>query len=262
MALATTISQYVSAFLIITSLMHMEGSIHFSFRRLKINKAELVRAVSIGLPSAVQTSMFSVSNVLIQSAVNTFGSTVMAAWAATDNVDGFMVIIGSSIAQATTAYVGQNVGAGNYGRVKKIIAASIKMSVGTMVFMSILGYILRNSIFELYATNPEVVSLCTQIFAIYCMGYFILAIQQVLVGTIQGTGYTILSMLASVFGAVVLRITWVYVICAKYHSILMLALGYPVSWLAVLLLQCIGCVIAMRRVKRDIELKIQTADAL
>ncbi len=259
-AWATTISQYVSAFMVIACLMKMDGILHFSLRRLKINKVELGRVAGIGFPSAVQTSMFSISNVIIQAAVNAFGSTVVAAWAAADNVDGFMCIVVISIGQAVTAFVGQNVGAKNYGRIRKIMTTGMWMTVSIIVLMSILAYLSRRLIFGIYVTNPEVISLSAQIFAIYCMGYFILGIEQVVVGTIQGTGYTYISMVASVFGACVPRVIWVYAICAQFHSVLMLAIGYPMSWFVVLLLQSVGCVIALRKVKSDIDSRLVIAE--
>lgn len=258
-AWATTISQYVSAFMVMICLMRMNGNLHFSLRHMKINWAELMRSAKIGLPSAIQSSMFAISNIIIQSAVNAFGSAVMAAFAAASNVDGFMCITMVSISQASTAFVGQNVGAGNYERVKKITRTSVIMTVGAMLLLSAIGYLLREPIIGIYVTERDVISWGAQIFSVYCMGYFICGTEQTLVGTIRGTGYTILSMMVSIFGTCVPRILWVYLVCARYGTVLALALVYPVSWLTTLLLQYGSYTIAMRKVKDKIEFQISTA---
>ena len=258
-AWATTISQYVSAFMVMACLTRMNGNLHFSLQGLKINRIELMRAVGVGLPSAIQSSMFAIANVIIQSAVNSFGSVVMAAMAAASNVDGFMCIAITSISQTGTAFAGQNVGASNYDRVKKITRATLLMTLGTMVFLSIVGYLFREPIIGIYVTEREVIYWGAQIFAVYCMGYFIFGMEQSLVGTIRGTGYTILSMTASVFGACIPRILWVYLVCTRYDSVLALALVYPVSWLTTLLLQTISYTIAMRKVKSDIASRLRLA---
>ncbi len=258
-AWATTISQYVSACMVMVCLARMSGNLHFSLWGMKINWAELMRVVKIGLPSAVQISMFAISNIIIQSAVNAFGSVVMAAWTAASNVDGFMCITIISISQASTAFVGQNVGAGNYERVKKITRTSLIMAVGAMVFLSAVGYLLRKPIIGIYVMEQDVIFWGAQIFSVYCMGYFIYGTEQALVGTIRGTGYTVLSMTASIFGTCAPRILWVYLVCARYDTVLALALVYPVSWLTTLLLQCGSYAIAMRKTKDKIEFQIPTA---
>lgn len=230
-ALATIISQAVSAVLVVRSLMLRDDQVHLDLKELRIDRKILLEITRIGLPSGIQGSMFSIANVLIQSSVNSFGTIAMAGNAAAGNLCSFVHQGVQSIAQTVTAFVGQNMGARKPRRILRVMWVC---QVWNLVFTGILGvgsYIFGETLLSLYNTNPEVIRLGMERMLMVNVPYFLLGVYDVFSGALRGIGYSILPMCIALGGICVLRVVWLGTVFKSWHTMLGLMCSYPVSWL-------------------------------
>ena len=229
-ALATIISQAVSAALVIRCLTLMEGPTRLNLRRLRFDVPVLMEIIRIGLPAGIQGSVFSFSNVIIQSSVNSFGSIVIAGNAAAMNVGNFVYQAMNTFQQAVTCFVGQNMGARKPARV----TGSIKVCVGwAFVFGLVLGLLscaFGTQLLGLYTPDPAVIAAGLQRLYIVCGPYFMCGVMDVMTGALRGIGYSMLPMIVSLLGSCAFRILWVVTIFAAAPSMTSLMLSYPISW--------------------------------
>jgi len=230
-ALATVISQIVSAVLVIRCLMRTESDYRLEIKELKIRKDVLIKMIQIGVPAGLQGSLFSISNVLIQSSVNSFGSAVMAGSAAAANLEGFVYTAMNSMYQAAISFVGQNYGAMKYKRIGLITVLSL--AVVTVIGIVLGGgiYLLGDKLLLLYATDPAVLGIGLLRLEIVCVPYFICGMMDVMVGIMRGMGYAIMPMLVSLTGACAFRVVWVYTVFEQMRTLKSLYWSYPISWL-------------------------------
>lgn len=229
-ALATIISQAVSALLVVRSLMLREDAVHLDIKQLRINGRILLEITRIGLPSGIQGSMFSISNVLIQSSVNSFGTIAMAGNAAASNICSFVHQGVQSIAQTVTAFVGQNMGARKPRRILRVMWVC---QVWNLVFTGLLGagsYIFGETLLSLYNTDPEVIRLGLERMLVVNVPYFLLGVYDVFSGALRGIGYSILPMCIALGGICLLRVIWVSTVFTSWRTMTGLMLSYPVSW--------------------------------
>lgn len=229
-AIATVISQCVSVVLIVLCLIRTDGCIHLDIKHVKITKDKFIEILKVGIPAGLQGSVFSISNVLIQSAVNSFGSMVMAGNAAASNLEGFMYTSMNSIYQANLTFTSQNVGARQYNRIGLILRRCILTVTVIGVSLGGLFYVLGPKLLRLYTTDPEVVQMGMMRLTIFTTTYFLCGWMDVLVGSLRGMGSSIMPLIVSVLGACVFRIVWVYTIFAANRSLATLYISYPVSW--------------------------------
>ena len=208
-ALATVLSQCVSTMLIIRCLMKSEGCFRLCFNKLHINWDKFGKIAAIGLPAGIQGSLFSISNVLIQSSVNSFGSVAMAGNTAGSNVEGFVYTSMNSVHQTAVSFTGQNLGGKKYDRINKIL-------IECLLFVTAIGLIMGNGAFffgkqilGFYSSDPQVVSYGLQRMAVICTFYCICGIMDVFVGSIRGLGYAVMPMIVSLLGACAFRVIWI-----------------------------------------------------
>lgn len=239
-ALATIISQILSAFLIIRNLMRGNEYFKLNLKQLRIHKQKLMRIISIGLPAGIQGSLFSISNVLIQSSINTFGSSAIAGNSAAASIENFVYIVMNAFYQSTITFAGQNMGAKKYGRITKVMLTCLSIVLICGGISGEVVYRFGRPLLSIYCPgNPDAITVGLEKLSIVCRFYFICGIMEVMTGVLRGMGYSMISMFVSLFGACFLRVAWIYTIFAKFHTLKCLFISYPVSWMIVFVIDVI-----------------------
>ena len=251
-ALATAIAQCFSAFMIVRCLMRESGSLKLRPKLLFIHKQELIKILQIGIPAGFSGILFSLSNVVIQSSVNTFGNIVVAGNAASQNIEGFVYVSMTSFSQAAISFASQNVGAGKYERVNKILLSCAGCAAAAGLLFGNGAYFFGDILLRLYSDNAEVIQMGLTRLSIIASFYALCGIMDCLVGTIRGLGYSMLPMIVSLIGACGLRILWIATIfqIPKYHMIQVIYISYPISWSLTALVLAVSYVIIMRGIKK------------
>lgn len=229
-ATATVISQAVSAALVLRCLIKSDGAYRLELMQLKIVPDKLVKMIQIGVPAGLQGALFSISNVLIQSSVNSFGSIAMAGNTAASNIEGFVYTSMNAFHQSAISFTGQNYGARKIKRIGKIL---LICEVAVMIVGLILGnaaYLFSGTLLQLYSTEPEVIMYGTLRMSIICTTYCLCGMMDVIVGSLRGMGYAIMPMLVSLTGACLFRVVWIYTVFRVYRSLECLYYSYPISW--------------------------------
>ena len=245
-AIATAISQFLSAGLVVYCLMKSEASYRLNIRKLRIIPRKLKEMAGIGVPAGMQGAVFSISNVLIQSSVNSFGSIAMAGNTAGANLEGFAYVAVNSMHQAALSFTSQNYGARQYKRISKVML--ICLGVVTVIGL-VLGngvYLASNWLLRIYSDDPEVIAFGVLRLSIICTVYFLCGIMDVMSGVMRGLGHSVLAMVVSMVGACGLRIVWIYTVFAMFRRLDVLFISYPVTW-AVTFLAHVICFLMVRR---------------
>lgn len=250
-AIATAISQCVSMVLIISCLLRSEGCIHLDPKKIRIDRHELKDIVKIGLPAGLQSSVFAISNVLIQSSINSFGSVVMAGNAAAGNIEGFIYTAMNSISQATLTFTGQNLGAKRYERVPRILGVCVLLVTVVGLAGSFLAYSLGRHLLAFYTTEADVIDVGMIRMTIICLPYFLCGLMEVCAGILRGCGYSMTPMIVSVLGACGFRILWIYTIFASCPTLEILYASYPISWILTVLTHLLCFSFVWRKISRN-----------
>ncbi|QEH67221.1 MATE family efflux transporter [Cellulosilyticum sp. WCF-2] len=229
-ALATVIAQCISAFLITLCLMRTSGGCQLILSKLHINKTVLLKIMRIGLPAGFQGAIFSISNVLIQSSVNSFGAIAMAGNAATANLEGFVYTSMNAFHQTALSFTGQNIGGKKYDRIKPILRVCLISVFVVGSTMSLLFFIFRFPLLRLYSSDSEVIAYGVVRMKVIFSTYFLCGIMDVLVGSIRGLGYSVIPMIVSLLGACGLRILWIFTVFKLMPTLTTLYISYPISW--------------------------------
>lgn len=229
-ALATIISQIISALCVLRCLMCHESCLKIRLGELKIHKEKLMGIVKVGLPAGMQGAIFSISNVLIQSSVNSFGSIAMAGNTAAQNIEGFIYNTMVAVYQANLSFTSQNYGAGKFSRINRIMFICIGVVSVVGFSIGVLAYGAGTSLLSIYSSDPEVIAYGMTRLQIIGLTYFTCGIMDTMVGSIRGIGYSVLPMLVSLTGACLFRIIWIFTIFQWSHTLLTLYLSYPASW--------------------------------
>ncbi|MEA4824235.1 MAG: MATE family efflux transporter [Clostridiaceae bacterium] len=230
-AWATIISQTISAALVVQCLMRSDGSFKLHLRRLCIKKETLIKLIRIGLPAGLQGIVFSMSNMLIQSSVNSFGSVVMAGNAAAGNLEGFIYNAQNSVYQGALTFTGQNVGAKKYERIGRICLTCILTVTVIGVTLGAAAYAFGNTLLGIYDSDPNVIAYGMTRLRIFGYTYFLCGVMEIFVGSLRGMGCSFLPMVVSLLGACGMRVLWIYTIFAAFPTLNILYISYPVSWL-------------------------------
>ena len=229
-ALATIISQAISAVCVLRCLMRHESCLKIRLGELKIHKEKLMGIVKVGLPAGMQGAIFSISNVLIQSSVNSFGSIAMAGNTAAQNIEGFIYNAMVAVYQANLSFTSQNYGAGKFSRINRIMFICIGVVSVVGFSIGVLAYGAGTSLLSIYSSDPEVIAYGMTRLQIIGLTYFTCGIMDTMVGSIRGIGYSVLPMLVSLTGACLFRIIWIFTIFQWSHTLLTLYISYPASW--------------------------------
>lgn len=250
-AIGTIVSQAISAILIVLYLMKVKGVIHLNLRRLRIHKKALGEMILIGLPAGIQGSLFSISNVFIQSAVNSFQSSVIVAGnTAASNIEGFVYSGMNAFYQACISFTSQNYGAGKLKNCKKVMTYSLLCVSVTGFVMGALALLFGPSLLSIYTSEQASIDVGMIRLGVICLVYFACGIMDVLVGGLRGLGYSIVPMVVSILGACVFRLIWIYTIFQNVHTLDMLYISYPISWIATATVHFISYIIVYRLVKK------------
>lgn len=230
--IATAVSQYVAAALIVVYMLRYDG--YFRITGFRVSGAKLGRMITIGLPAGLQGCMFSLSNVIIQSTINNYSTTVVAGNAAAANIEGFVYIAMNSVYQTALTFVGQNVGAGTYERIKKIAWRCAAMVTVIGVVLGVVLLLFGDKLLLIYASKENreaIIAAGMQRFLLIGGPYFLCGLMDVGCGLLRGMGKAIQPMIVALFGTCVFRIAWVAVVCPLYpDNILALYISYPISW--------------------------------
>lgn len=255
-AVATILSQYVSAILILLCMHNEEGAMQLRFEDLSIDTSKLWEIVKIGLPAGLQGTIFSLSNVVIQASVNSFGSIVIAGNSAASNIEGFVYASMNAFYQSAITFTSQNMGAKKTERVHKILFECQVMVIATGLILGFGAAYFGETLVGIYSKDPEVIAAGIVRLNIICKTYFLCGMMDVMVGSLRGIGYSVLPMIVSLCGACGFRLLWIATYFQWHHSIDVLYISYPISWLITFLFH-ITCYLivhrkAFRKVKEEV----------
>lgn len=247
--LATVISQFISAGLIVKCLIREQASYRLFVRNIRLHTKYVGKILRIGLPAGLQGTVFSLSNVVIQSSINSFGSVVMAGNAAAGSVEGFVYMGMNAFHQAAVSFVSQNVGAGRFDRINKIALRTMLCVIATGVIMGGLTVLFGPQLLGFYSKENNVIDVGMTRLQIVCGFYFLCGMMDVMVGILRGLGYSVMPMIVSLIGACGLRLLWIFTIfqVEEYHTPLMLYLSYPVTWTITVIVHTICFFIVRKR---------------
>lgn len=229
-AWATIISQYLAMVLILLCLAKHQGPLRLNWRRLSIDRAKLKEIVRIGLPAGLQGLLFSISNVLIQSAVNSFGSVMVAASAAASNVEGFIGTTMNSYYNAAITFTGQSMGAEDYDRIDEIAKVSTVFIFATWILLGSATVFFGRRLLGLYTADSAVLDLGMVRLKLMMVVYFSCGAMNVFPGLTRAMGYSMLPMLNTLIGACIMRIVWLATAFKWYPTMTVLFMAYPVTW--------------------------------
>lgn len=249
-AVATVISQAVSAVLVVICLIKDKDYCKMSFRKLRVHGKEFIEILRVGLPAGVYSSLFSLSNVIIQSAVNGFGKAVMAGNSAGSNLEGFVYISMNAFYNAAITFTGQNYGARKYERIKRVFLDCLLLVTVVGVVLGVVFLLFSRFLSSLYSPDPEVINYSITRLKVDLPLYFTCGVMEVLVGVLRGMGYSIVPMIISFLGACVFRIVWVYTVFETWHFLWVLYVSYPVSWILTSAAHLITYLVCYRKIMR------------
>ena len=254
-AIATLASQVISSIMIMWCLIKTTECYKFRFKDLKIHKKELFGMLKIGLPAGIQSSLFSISNVLIQSSINKFGEIVMNGNAAANSLDGFVYTGMNSVYHASIAFTSQNVAAKKKENLRKVLLYALLL---VFIIGIVLGggfFTFGNTLLKIYTTNPLEINVGYLKMAYLCLPYFLFGMMDVVSGSIRGMGNSIVPMITSIIGICLIRVLWIYFIFnpntnfTDYKDLSLLFISYPISWIATLIAHLITYIIVSKKVK-------------
>lgn len=251
-ALATIISQTISACLVLRCLMKEESAIRLQRQYLGVDKQVFKRILQIGLPAGLQGSLFSLSNVVIQSSINSFGATVVAGNSAASNIEGFVYVSMNAFAQAIVAFVSQNIGAGKYERINKIVVTTELCVLTVGLVMGNAVYLFGRPLLGLYTDSAVVVEAGLKRLSVVCTTYALCGMMDVMVGALRGLGYSVMPMIVSLLGACAFRIVWIAFLFTieQFHTIWTIYYTYPISWTLTVSVHIICFLIVRSKLKK------------
>jgi putative MATE family efflux protein len=231
-AIATVISQAISAIAMMAILIKEDGPLNFSFKKLSFDKEIFKEMVVIGLPSGIQSSLFSISNMTIQSAVNSFNNVaIISGNTAAGNLEGFVYVSMNSIHQATLNFTGQNYGAKKYDNIKKTLIYSLLLVLFVGELTGILFFVLGPWLLQLYTNEPVVIDYALNRMQFVCAIYGLCGLMDILVGSLRGLGYSLIPMVVSIVGICAYRVLWVKFVFNNKPTLTILYISYPISWI-------------------------------
>lgn len=245
-AFATILSEMISAGLILWCLHGSEGVLQVRLRELHFDRDKFIEMLRIGLPAGLQGVVFNISNVLIQSSVNSFGSLVMAGNTAANNIEGFVYVSMNAIHQTALSFTSQNYGAKQYHRIDRILLECLAIVTVVGLLFGGGAYLFGSILLSVYSTDPIVIQYGLNRLSIICTTYFLCGIMDVCVGSLRGLGYAIMPMIVSLSGACLLRVIWIFTIFQMFHTQFSLYISYPITWIVTAMTHII-CYLVVRK---------------
>lgn len=249
--LATVISQILSVILILRTLMKEQSMVRIEIRQLHFYKDKFFRILQIGLPAGVQSTLFNIANVTVQSSVNLFGAIVVAGSSAAGNISGFIYAAMDAYQQASLTFTSQNAGAGKYKRIDRVLFTALGCVTVTGVIVGVGSYLAGPQLLSFYTKSGEVVAAGMVKLSIFATTYVLCGIMNVFVGALRGMGYTVFPVIVSLFGSCVFRIVWLQTVfrIEQFHTIEMVYIVYPLSWLLTITAHMITYIVVRRKYK-------------
>jgi putative MATE family efflux protein len=250
-AVATIFSQYVSAILLVIALFRESDYCKLFIKKLRVHKRELIDILRVGLPSGVLSSCFSLANVIIQSAINEFCYIIVAGCSTSGQLEGFAYTVINSISSDTVSFVGQNYGARNFKRIKRVITCGFILSFIASMFMTATLLIFGAQLSSLYTSDTQIIEYAVQKLWVIMPLYFTAGFYEILIGALRGMNKNFITMIVSLFCICIFRIIWVNTACKWIHEPYMLYLSYPISWALNFIIDLIVFIVVYRRIVRN-----------
>ena len=235
-AIATITSQYLSALLVVMALRRLHSPSRLSLRQLKIRRDDLLDIIKIGLPAGLQSACFNISNVLIQSSINSFGAVAVAANTASGNIEGFIYTVMDAFAQSVLTFTGQNIGARQYRRVPKILHVGLLLTFVSALGMGVLAVLFRRPLLHLYTPDELVVDYGAARMMIIALTYFLCGFMNNFSSSLRAMGHSLMPMLTCIGGVCGVRILIIYTWFKLAPSLTVLYLSWPISWIVTTLI--------------------------
>ena len=238
-AVGTVASQMVSCILVLRCLYRTEGSYQLRFSRLTIKSEHLKMIFQVGVPAGIQSTVINFSNALLQSSVNSFGSTAMAGYTAANNIIGFLYSAVNAVTQACMSFTSQNYSVGKPKRMDRVLVNCIILTVSVSAAMGIGAYAFGGQLLKIYTSEADVIRCGLEVLSITTVPYFLCGILDLFPGAMRGMGPSGVPMILSVIGTVGTRIVWVYLLFPHHRSLYFLFISYPASWILTIIMQAV-----------------------
>lgn len=245
-AIGTVASQMISSILVMHCLYKSEGSYQLRFSKLSIKWTYLKRIFQVGIPAGIQSTVINFSNAMLQSSVNSFGSTAMAGYTAANNILGFLYVAVNAVTQACMSFTSQNYSVGKQKRMDRVLADCMILSVAVSIVLGVGAYVFGSQVLRVYTSDTDVIQCGLEILSITTVPYFLCGIMDLIPGALRGMGRSAVPMILSVIGTVGTRVLWIYGFFPQHRSLYFLFISYPGSWIATILMQAV-CFFFVRR---------------
>ena len=250
-AIGTVASQMISCILVLRCLYRSEGSYQLRFSKLMFRWVYLKRIFQVGIPAGIQSTVINFSNALLQSSVNSFGSTAMAGYTAANNILGFLYVSVNAVTQACMSFTSQNYSVGKQKRMDRVLLDCILLSTGVAAVLGIGAYVFGSQILRIYTAETDVIRCGLEILSITTVPYFLCGIMDLIPGALRGMGHSAVPMVLSVIGTVGTRIVWIYMFFPRNRSLHFLFISYPGSWIITIAMQAVCFWFVRRRICRE-----------
>ena len=238
-AIATVISQLISCILVLRCLRTSKTSYQLHFGKLRINTVYLKQIFQVGIPAGIQSTVINLSNALLQSSVNSFGSTAMAGYTAANNIFGFLYMSVNAVTQSCMSFTSQNYGVKKLKRMDRVLLDCMILSVGVTLTLGCGAYFFGPELLKIYTSDADVIRCGVEVLAFTTVPYFCCGIMDLLPGALRGMGYSGVPMILSIIGTVGTRIVWIFGLFPAHRSLSFLFISYPVSWILTILMQAV-----------------------
>ena len=250
-AIGTVASQMISCILVLRCLYRSEGSYQLRFSKLMFRWVYLKRIFQVGIPAGIQSTVINFSNALLQSSVNSFGSTAMAGYTAANNILGFLYAAVNAVTQACMSFTSQNYSVGKQKRMDRVLLDCILLSTGVAAVLGIGAYVFGSQILRIYTAEQDVIQCGLEILSITTVPYFLCGIMDLIPGALRGMGHSAVPMVLSVIGTVGTRIVWIFMFFPRNRSLHFLFISYPGSWIITIAMQAVCFWFVRRRICRE-----------
>ena len=249
--IATVISQLISCILVLRCLYCSESSYQFRPEKLNIRSRYLRQIFEVGIPAGIQSTVINLSNAMLQSSVNSFGSISMAGYTAANNIFGFLYVSVNSVTQACMSFTSQNYGVKKLKRMDRVLIDCAILSVVVALGLGSIAYFFGPELLHIYSEQADVIACGMEILSYTTMTYFLCGLMDLFPGALRGMGYSTVPMILSIIGTVGMRILWIYGLFPTHRSLGFLFISYPASWIATIVMQVICFWFVRRKIHRE-----------